>query len=66
MAKENLQAEKPWNLKECADFLGVSVHYLYKNYKKFPYVRMNRNIKFIPSSIVKHLKRIERMPTRVN
>lgn len=55
-----------WTLTRCAGYLGVSVHFLYKNYKKFPHVRINRNIKFIPSEVKKHVKGQQRMPSPKN
>ena len=60
------ESDDLWTLTRCADYLGVSIHFLYKNYKKFPHVRINRNIKFIPSEVKGHVKRIQRMPSTKN
>ena len=63
MNKKTQQVEELWTLKQCADYLRVSTSYLYKNKEKFPFVRMNWNIKFIPSAVKKQVNQMQIIPT---
>jgi hypothetical protein len=57
------QSEGLWTLRECAEYLGVSTSYLYKNKEKFFFVRYNWNIKFIPDAVKKQVNEMQRIPT---
>ena len=60
------KSEGLWTVKQFAEYLDVSTSYLYKNKEKFPFVRINWNIKFIPSAVKKHVNRKQRIPTTKN
>lgn len=45
------------NTKEAAQFLGVSVHYIYKNIDDIPHTNIGKLHKFKKSALMDYLKR---------
>lgn len=56
LTSNNAETEKPWNIKEAADFLGCAEQTIYQNIKKLPHKKRFGKLYFFESELLEYLK----------